>query len=70
MNKKSTKDLPYMQVVSPNAVFGVSRVKGGRLGFLQIKDSNLMGSPFIYSMVQGAKVRTSTVCSQMASDSY
>ena len=26
MKQKSTKDFPYVQVVSPNAVFGVSRV--------------------------------------------
>ena len=38
MKEKSTKGLMYVQVVSPNAVFGVSRVKGGRLDFLWIKD--------------------------------
>ena len=38
MKNKSTKDLMYMQVISPNVVSGVSRVKGSRLNFLQIKD--------------------------------
>ena len=37
MKEESTKDLRYVQVVSPNAVFGVSRLQGGRLGFLRIK---------------------------------
>ena len=37
MKEESTKDLTYMQVVSPNAVFGVSRLQRGRLGFLKIK---------------------------------
>ena len=43
MKEKSTRDLTYVQEISPNVVFGVSRVKGGRLSFLRIKDSNLMG---------------------------
>ena len=34
MKEKSTKDLTYVQVISLNVVFGVSRVKGGRLDFL------------------------------------
>ena len=38
MKEKSTKDLTYMQVISPNVVSSVSRVKGGRLDFLWIKD--------------------------------
>ena len=50
-----TKELTYVQVVSLNVVFGVSWVKGGRLGFLRIMDSNLMGSPFIYAMVREHK---------------
>ena len=70
MKQKSTKDFPYVQVVSPNAVFGVSRVQGGRLGFLRIKDWNLLGSPFIYATVRGAQVRTSAVWSQKASDNH
>ena len=37
IKEKSTKDLMYVQVVSPNVVFGVSRLQGGRLGFLWIK---------------------------------
>ena len=37
MKEKSTKDLTYMHVVSLNVVFGVSRLQGGRLGFLWIK---------------------------------
>ena len=38
MKDKSTKDLNYVQVISLNAMSGVSQVKGGRLGFLWIKD--------------------------------
>ena len=37
MKEESTKDLMYVQVVSPNAVFSVSLLQGGRLGFLRIK---------------------------------
>ena len=37
MKEKLTKDLTYVQLVSPNAVFGVSQLQGDRLGFLQIK---------------------------------
>ena len=37
MKEESTKDLTYVQVVSPNAVFGVSRLQGDKLGFLRIK---------------------------------
>ena len=37
MKEKSTKDLTYVQVVSPNVVFGVSRLQDGRLSFLRIK---------------------------------
>ena len=61
MKKKSTKDLTYVQAISLNVVSGVSRVQGGRLGLLWIKDSNLVGSPFIYATVRGAQVRTSAV---------
>ena len=61
MKEKSTKDLTYVQEISLNAVSGVSRVKSDRLDFLQIKDSNLMGSPFIYTMVRGAQVCTSAI---------
>ena len=61
MKEKSTKDLMYVQEISPNVMSGVSRVSGDRLSFLQIKDSNLVGSPFIYATVRGAQVRTSAV---------
>ena len=37
MKEELTKDLTYMQVVSPNAVFGVSQLQGSRLSFLWIK---------------------------------
>ena len=37
MKVKSTKDLMYVQVVSPNVVFGVSQLQGKRLGYLWIK---------------------------------
>ena len=37
IKEKSTKDLMYMQVVSSNAVFGVSRLQGDKIGFLRIK---------------------------------
>ena len=48
MKEKSTKDLTYMQVVSPNAMFGVSRLQGGRLSFLWIKGLQPRGvSPYI-----------------------
>ena len=43
MKEKSTKDLTYMQVVSPNVVFGVSQLGGGRLSFLQIKGLQPIG---------------------------
>ena len=37
MKEESTKGLMYVRVVSLNAVFGVSRLQGDRLGFLRIK---------------------------------
>ena len=37
MKEEMNKDLTYVQVVSLNAVFGVSRLQGGRLSFLRIK---------------------------------
>ena len=37
MKEESTKDLTYVQVVSPNVVFGVSWLQGSRLILLQIK---------------------------------
>ena len=37
IQEKLTKDLTYVQVVSPNVVFSVSQLQGGRLGFLQIR---------------------------------
>ena len=37
MKEELTKDLTYVQVVSLNVVFGVSRLQGDRLGFLRIK---------------------------------
>ena len=37
MKEESTKDFTYVQLVSPNVVFGVSRLQGGRLDFLWIK---------------------------------
>ena len=43
MKEKSTKHLMYVQVVSPNVVFGVSRLQGGRLGFLGIKGLQHIG---------------------------
>ena len=38
MIEKLTKDLTYVQVVSPNVVFGVSWLQGSKIGFLRIKD--------------------------------
>ena len=34
MKEELTKDLTYVQVISPNVVFGVSRLQGDKLGFL------------------------------------
>ena len=47
MKEESTKDLMYVQVVSPNDVFGVSRLLGGRLSFLWIKGLKRRGV-FLY----------------------
>ena len=54
-----TKDLTYMQVVSPNVVFGVSRLQGS--ASYGENYCNLEGSPFIYSTVRGAQVHTSAI---------
>ena len=43
MKEEMTKDLTYVKIVSPNAVFGVSWLQGIRLGFLQIKGLQTRG---------------------------
>ena len=43
MKEESTKDLTFVQVVSPNVVFGVSRLQSDRLNFLWIKGLQPIG---------------------------
>ena len=58
MKEESTKDLTYVQVVSLNVVFGVSRLQGDRLSFLRIKGLQPRGVSLYILKGMGSTKRT------------